>query len=122
MRLRTWNAVTLLELAQCHELVTPTQFQRQQFPEPFQSNFHVIHEGIDSKQLQLIKSDLPPRPRLPSDPNVRIVTHVARGFELYRGLQAIAALAALHRSMHDVHADRRCGSDLLRGAWPSSHR
>ena len=105
MRLRTWNAVTLLELEQCHELVTPTQFQRQQFPEPFRSNFHVIHEGIDAKQLRLIKNDLPPRPScLPSDPNIRIVTHVARGFELYRGFpQAIAALAALQRSMHDVH-------------------
>lgn len=105
MRLRTWNAVTLLELAQCHELVTPTQFQRQQFPEPFRSKFHVIHEGIDAKHLQSLKRQPLPRPScLPSDPSIRIVTHVARGFELYRGFpQAIAALAELQRSMQDVH-------------------
>ena len=105
MRLRTWNAVTLLELVQCHELVTPTQFQCQQFPEPFRSKFHVIHEGIDAKNLQSLKRQRPARPScLPQDPNIRIVTHVARGFELYRGFpQAIAALAVLQRSMPDVH-------------------
>ena len=115
MRLRTWNAVTLLELAQCHELVTPTEFQRQQFPEPYRTRFSVIHEGIEAFHLQALRSQKPPRPScLPVDPNVRIVTHVARGFELYRGFpQAMLALASLQQSMQDVHvliagADQIC--------------
>ena len=32
LRLRTWNAQTLLELADCDLGVVPTQWQRQQFP------------------------------------------------------------------------------------------
>ena len=87
MRLRTWNAVTLLELAQCHDFVTPTEFQRQQFPTPYRSDFHVIHEGIEAHRLQdlRVQKSLPRPSCLPPDPNIRVVTHVARGFELYRG-------------------------------------
>ena len=105
MRLRTLNAVTLLELAQSDEIVTPTNFQCQQFPEPFRSNFRVIHEGIDSVRLKELKRTPPRQPSfLPRDPSIRIVTHVARGFEVYRGFpQAISALAALQRLMPDVH-------------------
>lgn len=105
MRLRTWNAVTLLELSQCDLYVTPTEFQRQQFPEPFRSQFQLIHEGIDVSHLQLLRSNLPPRPKcLPRNQSIRTVTHVARGFELYRGFpQAMLSLAALQHSMPDVH-------------------
>ena len=59
MRLRTWNAVTLLELAQCDALVTPTAFQRQQFPEPFRDRFHLIHEGVNASFCELLEKRLP---------------------------------------------------------------
>ena len=115
MRLRTWNAVTLLELAQSDAIVTPTSFQRSQFPEPFRDRFHLIHEGVNANSLQSLRDAPPPRPAfLPNDPSIRVVTHVARGFELYRGFpQAISALAQLQRSMPDVHvfivgADQVC--------------
>lgn len=115
MRLRTWNAVTLLELAQCDALVTPTRFQQQQFPEPYRSRFCLIHEGIDWPQLQRLRVEPPPRPAcLPNDPAIRVVSHVARGFELYRGFpQAIQALASLQRLCPEVHvliagADQVC--------------
>lgn len=115
MRLRTWNAVTLLELAQCDAFVTPTQFQRQQFPEPFRDRFHLIHEGVNVSFLQTLREAPPKRPSfLPDDPSIRVVTHVARGFELYRGFpQAMAAFARLQSSMPDVHvfiagADQVC--------------
>ena len=105
MRLRTWNAVTLLELAQSDSFVAPTNFQCQQFPEPFRSKFHVIHEGIDAVRLVDLKDKSPKKlPFLPDDPSIRIVTHVARGFEIYRGFpQAISAFVALQRAMPDVH-------------------
>ena len=115
MRLRTWNAVTLLELAQCDALVTPTAFQRQQFPEPFRDRFHLIHEGVNASFLRTLREAPPEKPSfLPNDPSIRVVSHVARGFELYRGFpQAIAALVQLQRSMTDVHvfiagADQVC--------------
>ena len=79
MRLRSWNAVTLLELAQCDALVTPTEFQ-QQFPGHIETNFVPIHEGIDVTKLLSLRTNLPTRPHwMQSDPSIRIVTHLARG-------------------------------------------
>ena len=105
MRLRTWNAVTLLELAQSDQCVTPTKFQFSQFPQPCLSNFNIIHEGIDYDFLSNIKASFPDRPKFfPSDPSIKCVTHVARGFELYRGFpQAIQALSILQQKLPDVH-------------------
>lgn len=105
MRLRTWNAVTLLELAQCDALVTPTHFQAGQFPHPYRDMFNVIHEGVDIDTLGSLNSDRSLLPLdCPIDSNSKIVTHVARGFELYRGFpQAILALAELQRRCPDVH-------------------
>ena len=105
LRLRTWCAHTLLELAQCDQAVTPTQFQRSQFPQPWQSRMQVIHEGIDVPLLSQLRGQLPPRPAcLPPDPGIEIVTYVTRGFELYRGFpQAIQALALLQQLRPQAH-------------------
>ena len=45
LRLRTWNAQTLMELADCDVGVVPTKFQYQQFPDHLTSNLVVAHEG-----------------------------------------------------------------------------
>lgn len=105
LRLRTWCAHTLLELAQCDQAVVPTQFQRSQFPEPWRSRMQVIHEGIDVVQLSQLRRQPPPRPMcLPLDSDLEIVTYVTRGFELYRGFpQAIQALARLQRRRPQAH-------------------
>ena len=131
MRVRSWNAVTLLELAQCDAWVTPTKFQLQQFPAVYRDRFEVIHEGIDVALLRNLRRHRPPRPScLPNDPRVKVVTHVARGFELYRGFpQVVQALAELQRQQPHVHAliagadqvcyggDSRAPNGLSWGAW-----
>jgi glycosyltransferase involved in cell wall biosynthesis len=114
MRLRSWCAHSLLELAMCDQAVVPTEFQRSQFPEPWRSKLEVIHEGIDTNFLSSLRRDPPPRPAcLPRDPAIEVVTHVARGFELYRGFpQAMAALALLQQRRPAAHV-LIAGSDAV---------
>ena len=115
MRLRTWNAVTLLELAQSDAYVAPTSFQKYQFPLVYRSNFTQIHEGVDVPFLSGLRGASLPRPKFfPGNLNTPVVTYLARGFELYRGFpQAIQALALLQQRMPDIHvviagADQIC--------------
>ena len=48
LRIRTLNAGMLVELAACDRAVTPTEWQRDRFPDPFRAKLETLHEGIDS--------------------------------------------------------------------------
>lgn len=114
LRLRTWNAQTLIELADCDLGVVPTQFQRQQFPDHLASKLVVAHEGVDIADLSHLRDSRPPKPRcLPDDPGLEVLSYVSRGFEEYRGfpqaMQAIAMLQARRPNLHVLIA----GSDLV---------
>ena len=81
LRLRTWNAQTLIELADCDFGVVPTHWQRQQFPEHLASRLQVIHEGIDVEALGSLERGPAQRPEvLPKDPEIEVLTYVRRGF------------------------------------------
>jgi len=105
MRLRTWNAQILLELAHCDLGVVPTHWQRQQFPAHLSGRLQVIHEGIDTNQLAGLRSGGLLRPQLlPADPQLEILTYVSRGFEEYRGFpQAMQAIALLQQQRPQLH-------------------
>ena len=105
LRLRTWNAQTLLELADCDLGVVPTQWQRQQFPSHLASKLQVIHEGIDVEALGALDRGLDQRPEVLSrDPEIEVVTYVSRGFEEYRGFpQAMQALSLLQQRRPKLH-------------------
>ena len=105
LRLRTWNAQTLLELADCDLGVVPTQWQRQQFPSHLASKLNVIHEGIDVEDLGALERGLHQRPDfLPNDPEIEVLTYVSRGFEEYRGFpQAMQAIALLQQRRPNLH-------------------
>ena len=114
LRLRTWNAQTLLEIADCDYGVVPTQWQLHQFPPHLRSRMHVIHEGIEVDSLDLLKKGGRKRPAcLPSDSEIEVLTYVSRGFEEYRGfpqaMQAIALLQAQRPNLHVLIA----GSDVV---------
>ena len=112
LRLRTWNAQTLLELADVDFAVTPTSWQQKQFPQWMRDRLKVIHEGIDCdvlKQLSTLTKD--GWPGLPA--NAEVVTYVSRGFEEYRGFpQAMRAFAILQQLRPNVHV-LIAGSDLV---------
>jgi glycosyltransferase involved in cell wall biosynthesis len=105
LRLRTWNAQTLLELADCDIGVVPTQWQRQQFPAHLASRLRVIHEGIDTQTLAALPRGTAQRPDcLPTDPAIEVLTYVSRGFEEYRGFpQAMQAIALLQQRRPNLH-------------------
>ena len=105
LRLRTWNAQTLLELADCDLGVVPTEWQRQQFPNHLSSRLRVIHEGIDWNTLGSQGRGVDQRPDvLPKDPEIEVLTYVSRGFEEYRGFpQAMQTIALLQQRRPNLH-------------------
>ena len=105
LRLRTWNAQTLLELAACDQAVVPTHWQRQQFPHHLRDRFQVIHEGVDTALLRGLRSANLPRPAcLPDHPELQVLTYVSRCFEEYRGFpQAIEAISRLQQRRPNLH-------------------
>ena len=106
LKLRTWNAQILLELAACDHAVTPTRWQRDQFPPRLRDQLCVLHEGIDTALMASLRQQPPPRPAcLPDDPDLEVLTYVSRGFEEYRGFpQAMQAIAELQRRRPQLHA------------------
>ena len=114
LRLRTWNAQTLLELAAVDIAITPTEWQRDQFPPHWRSQLKVIHEGIDWPKLACLRQQTVERPAcLPAAGDCEVVTYVSRGFEDYRGFpQAMQALAELQRRRPFVHV-LIAGSDVV---------
>ena len=110
LNVRTSAAHHLINLQMCDAGVTPTQWQREQFPATYKSKLHVIHEGIDTefcspapsgKRPALILDDV--KLNLPA--GTEIITYVARGFELYRGFpQFMDALRQVLARRPKAHA------------------
>ena len=104
--LRTWNAETLLECSTLDRIVTPTKWQRDQFPFFLRDHIDVIHEGIDAG---INVSSLKSQPFYQSLVSLtrgsnQIVTYVSRCFEEYRGFpQFIEIISLLQKSNPDVH-------------------
>jgi glycosyltransferase involved in cell wall biosynthesis len=106
-RIRTWNALHLLNLENCDAGISPTQWQRSRHPAAYQDKITVAHEGIDTALLQ-------------PDPNASVtlesgvvlkagdpvVTYVARNLEPYRGfhvfMRALQRIQAEHKTCHAI--------------------
>jgi glycosyltransferase involved in cell wall biosynthesis len=109
-RIRSWNALHLLNLNNCDVGISPTHWQKAQHPKAYLDRIVVAHEGIDT-------GNLGPDPdavfRTPSgevlkanDPNKPVITYVARNLEPYRGfhtfMRALPAVQKEHRNAHVV--------------------
>jgi len=93
LRARTRNAMMLLDLHNCDAGYSPTNWQRQQLPQPFQYKLSTIFDGID---LNLWQRHARPVRRvagwdLPAE--MRIVTYVSRGMESMRGFDIFMRFA-----------------------------
>lgn len=80
------NAAPLLALHGMYRAVSPTHFQKQQFPAPYHDRIDVIHDGIDTDRVcpdPTARFELPGgRVLVPGDP---VVTFVNRNLEPQRG-------------------------------------
>ncbi|MCW5730834.1 MAG: glycosyltransferase [Alphaproteobacteria bacterium] len=104
-RIRTRNAPILLDLAQCDAGLSPTEFQRAQFPEPWASRLHCLHDGIDVEFFSPEPGAKLVLPGLDLSHVPEIVTYATRGMEPYRGFpQFMRAVALLQERRPGMHA------------------
>ncbi|MBW4477560.1 MAG: glycosyltransferase [Tolypothrix brevis GSE-NOS-MK-07-07A] len=105
-RIRIKNAPILQDLYSCDRGLSPTYWQRQQFPSDFQGKLNVLHDGVDTEffrpksgaklVLASKKLDL-------SHVN-EIVTYATRGMEPYRGFpQFMEAVSLLQQRRPNCH-------------------
>ncbi len=107
-RIRIKNTPILTDLYSCDRGLSPTQWQKQQFPPEFHPKITVRHDGVDSNYFQ-------PKPgaklvlnnnKLDLSEVDEIVTYVARGMEPYRGfpqfMEAVSLLLKKRQTCHVV--------------------
>ena len=105
-RIRIKNAPILLDLYSCDRGLSPTNWQRQQFPKEFQPKIKVHHDGIDINYFKPVENAKLVLPRINLDLSevAEVVTYVARGMEPYRGFpQLIETIAILQKKRPQCH-------------------
>ena len=107
LRSRTINAPFLLDLAACDAGISPTKWQKQQFPVEYQPKIQVFHDGVQTERYAPNPSAKICWPDLGIDlpANSEIVTYVGRGMETYRGFpQFMRALEIVLQRRPSCHA------------------
>lgn len=107
LRIRTRNALHLLNLQTCDAGVSPTRWQKSLHPAEYQRKLAVIHEGIDA---QLVAPNPEQTFGLPNGTVLtkqdEVVTYVARNLEPYRGfhqfMRAVPQVCARRPRVHVV--------------------
>lgn len=106
LRIRVKNAPILLDLATCDRGLSPTNWQRHQFPPEFHSKITVLHDGVDTGFFQPNPGAKLVLPSVNLDLShvTEIVTSVGRGMEPYRGFpQFMEAVALIQQRRPDCH-------------------
>jgi glycosyltransferase involved in cell wall biosynthesis len=106
-RIRSWNALHLLNLEYCEAAISPTYWQKSRHPIAYQDKITVAHEGIDTDNLS---PDLNASYTLPSGHTVKagepVITYVARNLEPYRGfhsfMRALPSIQKEHKTCHTL--------------------
>ena len=120
LRERTRNALHLLNLTNCDQGVSPTQWQKSRYPEIFHPKIEVLHEGIPA---QLLKPDPEASFTTPNGITLKagdpVVTFVARNLEPYRGFHIfMRALERIQKEHPRCHAVIVGGDDVSYGSPP----
>ena len=105
-RIRLKNAPILTDLYSCDRGLSPTLWQKQQFPQEYHDKITVLHDGINTEffRPEPGKKLVIPRIELDLSKVDEIVTYVARGMEPYRGFpQLIETIAILQERRPNCH-------------------
>ena len=123
-RIRVKNAPILIDLYTCDRGLSPTYWQRSQFPEEFHSKISVLHDGVDTEYFKPNPGAKLVLPNLDLSHVDELVTYVARGMEPYRGFpQFMEAIAYVQERRPNCHVvivgdDRVCyGKSLPYGSY-----
>jgi glycosyltransferase involved in cell wall biosynthesis len=104
-RIRAKNTPILMDLAACDRGLSPTHWQKSQFPSTFHPKISVLHDGVDTDFFQPIPNAKLVLPNLDLSHVDEIITYVGRGMEPYRGFpQFIEALGHLQKMRPNCHA------------------
>lgn len=133
LKIQSDNEHVLISLKKCDMGVTPTQWQKQQFPEEFHNKIQVVHDGIDTatcapdlnarfliqdkndvalaeaRSLEIGHCEEGQGPDAAISPkeltaNDEVVTYGTRGMEPYRGfIQFMAAAGELLKRRPNLH-------------------
>lgn len=93
LRARARNAMMLLDLEGCAAGYSPTNFQRELFPQAYRPKIRVVHDGIDTAFWRRRTVDDPLIDALGIRPETRVVTYVSRGLEAMRGFDIFMRVA-----------------------------
>ena len=114
LRNRTWNAEILLEMSSLDKIITPTYWQKSQFPSFIQPSIDVLHEGVDFPHLSILKDckHSSHNQFLKKTDDIQVLTYVSRCFEEYRGFpqvaETISQLLEQRKNLHVIMVGRDC--------------
>ena len=96
-RIRLSNSAILNDLYSCDAGLSPTQWQKSQFPREYGSKIRVLHDGVDTDFFRPQAQDklVLPAAELALDGSAEIMTYVARGMEPYRGFPQFMETVAI---------------------------
>lgn len=104
--IRSNNCRNLIDLYSCDGGISPTEWQKSQFPKEFQDKIEVIHDGIET---EFFKPDSSAK-FLIADKNLEltakdeVITYATRGMEPLRGFpQFMEAVAKLQKKRPNAH-------------------
>jgi len=103
-RIRVKNAPILIDLYSCDWGLSPTHWQRSQFPTELQNKLSVLHDGVDTEYFKPNPGAKLVLPNLDLSGVDELVTYVARGMEPYRGFpEFIEAIAYIQERRPNCH-------------------
>ena len=123
-RLRTKNANVDLHFPMAQGGLSPTQWQKSVFPEPFRSRITVMHDGIDTERLRPLPDAYLQLKTRYGDVTVRkgdeVITFVNRNLEPYRGYHIfMRSLPQLMRDRPNARFLVVGGNEVSYGAAPA---
>lgn len=93
--MRTRNGTIFNDLWTCEQGLSPTRWQRSQFPEEYRDKIAVLHDGVDTDFFSPLPGAKMVLPGLDLSGAEEVVTFAGRGMEPYRGFPAFMKAAEI---------------------------